>query len=111
MSETHIPAGVPTAVFDKKNHNWSNTAGLNRMFIQAQLQWANNLLASRGYLPLNEVLHMLGMEQTEEGALVGWVDAPSFEVDFGEDADAPLHGKPIPLVFNTNSTNVFRDKK
>jgi hypothetical protein len=111
MSETQIPAGVPSAVFNHKNQHWSNTAGLNRMFLQAQLHWANNILGSRGYLTLNEVLHMLGFEQTEEGALIGWVLNPSIEVDFGEEADAPLLGKPITLVFNTNSPNVFRDKK
>jgi hypothetical protein len=111
MSEMHIPAGVSSAVFDTSNSHWSRTAGLNRMFIQAQLQWANNVLASRGFLTLNEVLHVLGIEPTEEGALIGWVDRPSFEIDFGEEADAPVLGEPVHLVFNTNSNNVFRDKK
>lgn len=112
MSETHVPAGVPTAVFEPETtHYWSPVAGNNRMFLQTTRNWANDILASRGYLPLNEVLHMLGLAQTEEGALIGWIFNPPYEVDFGEEADAPLPGKPVLLTFNTNSTNVFRDKK
>jgi len=97
--------------FDTKNKNWSRTYGYNRLFLQAQQNWANNLLAARGYVTLNEALDMLSLPQTEEGATTGWVDDGRTEIDFGEEADAPPPGNSIRLRFNVNTTNVFRDKK
>lgn len=98
-------------VFDTKNPNWARTYGFNRMFLQAQQSWANDKLAARGFLTLNEVLDRLSIPPTEEGATTGWVNDGVIEVDFGEEADAPPPGNSIKLQFNVNSDNVFRDKK
>lgn len=108
MSEKQFPAGVVTARFDWNNPSWSKTYGINRMFLHAQLGYANQILADRGYLTLNEVYDMLSLPQTEQGALAGWVG--DTEVSFGEEADSPPPGSSIALVFNINSTNVFHDK-
>ena len=76
----------PYAVFyDEYSPNWEKDPELNRLFIQCQQQYANNLLRSRGHLFLNEVYDMLGVDRTKAGAVVGWVigkDGDNF-VDFG----------------------------
>ncbi len=95
--------------FDTSNSNWSRSYGNNRLFLQAQQQLANDMLAARGFVTLNEVFNMLLLPQTEYGATHGWVG--NIEVDFGEEADAPPPGNSIMLSFNINSTNVFHDKK
>jgi hypothetical protein len=94
--------------FDTSNQNWSRSYGNNRLFLQAQQNWANQLLASRGFVTLNEVFDMLTLPQTEQGATHGWTG--NIEVDFGEEADVPPPGNSIKLSFNINSTNVFRDR-
>lgn len=105
-----MPIERVEASFDSKNINWSRTYGHNRMFLQAQQGYANIMLANRGYVTLNEVFDLLGLPQTEPGALTGWVG--DIAVDFGEEADIPPIDKPaITLQFNVNSTNVFQDKK
>jgi hypothetical protein len=105
-----MPIERVEASFDSKNPRWSRTYGLNRMFLQAQQGYANQLLANRGFLTLNEVFDLLDLPQTESGALTGWVG--DIEVDFGEEADIPPTDRPsIRLQFNVNSRNVFKDMK
>lgn len=105
-----MPIARVEAIFDSSNINWSRTYGINRIFLQAQQTLANHMLHNRGFLTLNEVLDMLSLPQTEEGALTGWVG--NIEVDFGEEADIPPTDKPsVRLKFNINSQNVFHDKK
>jgi hypothetical protein len=52
---------------------WSPHVGRNVATVRAQQEWANNMLNAYGYLLLNDVYKMLGMEQTSAGAVVGWV--------------------------------------
>lgn len=94
--------------FDTRNPNWSRSYGNNRLFLQANQNYANQLLAARGYVTLNEVYEMLKLPQTEQGATSGWTG--NVEVDFGEEANISPPGDTITLSFNINSTNVFRDK-
>lgn len=102
-----MPIERVEASFTPSNKRWSRTYGVNRMFLQAQQGYANQLLANRGFLTLNEVFDMLSLPQTEEGALTGWVG--NVEVDFGEEADIPPTDRPvIKLRFNVNSHNVFK---
>jgi len=105
-----MPIKSVEASFDPSNRNWSRTYGLNRMFLQAIQNLANQMLANRGYLTLNEVYDMLDLPQTESGALTGWVGSV-VAVDFGEEADIPpIDRDSIKLRFNINSANVFKDK-
>lgn len=105
-----MPIESVEASFDYRNRNWSRTYGNNRMFLQAQQNYANVLLANRGFLTLNEVFELLDLPLTESGALAGWVG--DVEVDFGEEADIPPIDKPaVKLQFNVNSNNVFKDKQ
>jgi hypothetical protein len=70
--------------FDEGSMHWSKTVGYNRMFVQAQQDFANDLVTSRGHVLLNEVYDTLGIPRTPEGAIVGWVrgEGDGF-IDFG----------------------------
>lgn len=73
------------ALFDERNANWNPQQEYNQLFINTQQNYANDLLRARGYLFLNDVHEMLGLERTKAGQVVGWVwngDGDNF-VDFG----------------------------
>ena len=59
--------------FDEFNPNWRKDAGLNKMFLCRQQDYANDVLKCKGYLFLNDVYEMLGMPKTAAGQVVGWV--------------------------------------
>jgi hypothetical protein len=71
--------------FDEYSVNWEKDPELNRLFVQCQQNYANDLLHARGHIFLNEVYDMLGVERSQAGAVVGWVigkDGDNF-IDFG----------------------------
>lgn len=80
--------------FDEFSRHWQRDAETNRLFLQAQQNYANDLLRSRGHVFLNEVYDMLGLERSRVGAVVGWVinnPAGDQYIDFGlfnEDREA-----------------------
>lgn len=74
--------------FDESCPDWQKNADYNLSFLRAQQQYLNNMLVSRGYLFLNEVYYALGIEETKEGHVVGWLydpENPNYNnyVDFG----------------------------
>ena len=71
--------------FDAGSEHWANNAELNKLFLLAQQNYANNLLIARGHLFLNEVYDMLGLDRSCPGAVVGWVVGKEGDnyVDFG----------------------------
>ena len=74
--------------FDDGCKGWTKDPELNLLFLRRQQDAATDLLRSRGYLTLNEVYRMLGMQTTKAGVIVGWVydkDHPVGDnyVDFG----------------------------
>ena len=88
-----VKVKVPTAaggspykvLFDERNANWNSQSEYNQIFIQAQQNYANDLLRAKGHVFLNEVHSMLGLEPTKAGQIVGWVlngDGDNF-IDFG----------------------------
>ena len=88
-----VKVKVPTAVggspykvlFDERNPNWNREHEYNAIFIQAQQNYANDLLRAKGHVFLNDVHDMLGLERTRAGQIVGWVlngDGDNF-IDFG----------------------------
>jgi hypothetical protein len=96
-----------TALYDKHNPNWSEVDGQNQYFLDMCLRYTQDALQDKGFVTLNDVYDMLGLEKNEEGALSGWVG--DVEVDFG--ISGGIGGEePIELTFNINSSNVFRDK-
>ena len=74
--------------YDDGCSGWSKDPDLNRMFLKAQQQYANDKLVAQGYLFLNDVYKMLGIPDSKAGQIVGWVynpDRPEGDnyVDFG----------------------------
>ncbi len=71
--------------FDEGSGVWKKDPEVNRLFLQCQQNWANNILAMRGHLFLNEVYDWLDLERTTEGSVVGWIfngEGDNY-VDFG----------------------------
>lgn len=59
--------------FDESCPDWSKDPEYNLVFLKKQQSYANDILKSRGYLYLNEVYDMLGMQKTKAGQVVGWI--------------------------------------
>lgn len=71
--------------FDEYNMYWKKSPEYNLMFLTQIQNYANDTLKARGHIFLNEVYDMLGIQRTQEGAIVGWLrdgDKDCY-VDFG----------------------------
>lgn len=64
---------------------WEEAHMRNQFFIQCQENYANQRLAAKGHYFLNEAYDALGMERTDAGQIVGWVDngTGDNQIDFG----------------------------
>lgn len=74
-----------TYCFDETSSAWVRDAEDNKYFLLRQQDFANEKLKSKGYLFLNEVLDMVGIQRTKAGQAVGWMingDGDGY-VDFG----------------------------
>lgn len=85
-------------IFDEYNKNWSKVPHDNQHFIQSMQLYANDLLRLQGYVFLNDVYEMLGMEKSKAGQLVGWVKGHKEGerdgyIDFGVWNSGVFHGK------------------
>lgn len=71
--------------FDEYSENWSKEPEYNRLFLNCEQNWANDMLRARGHLFLNEVYRRLGLPHTTAGSVVGWRigDEGDSYVDFG----------------------------
>lgn len=71
--------------FCELSENWRNNPEYNKVFLQAQQSYFNNMLQARGHVLLNEVYDALGIERSQAGCVVGWIlskDGDNY-VDFG----------------------------
>lgn len=59
--------------FDASCEGFTKSPEYNLMFLKRQQDWANEKLRSQGYLFLNDVYGMLGMQKAPYGQIVGWV--------------------------------------
>lgn len=59
--------------FDESCSGWSKSQFHNQMFLKQQQNYANDLLKAQGYLFLNDVYKMLGMDVAPYGQVVGWI--------------------------------------
>jgi hypothetical protein len=59
--------------FDECSSCWQRDAEFNYTFLIQQQNYANEKLQRKGYLFLNEVYEMLGLQKTQAGQAVGWV--------------------------------------
>lgn len=64
--------GVYARFYDEFAKNWQPDPEANRIFLTNQERWANDKLQSNGYLFLNDVYDMLGLDRTKPGQFVGW---------------------------------------
>lgn len=102
--------------FDEHSSNWYPDPELNRLFVQCQQNYANQLLLARGHLFLNEVYDMLDIgPRTSAGQIVGWVvgdDGDNF-VDFGLFDCASsrfVNGMEQSILLDFNVDGVIMDK-
>lgn len=90
----------------------------NFFFLKAQQCAANDMLHARGHLFLNEVLDLLGMKRTTEGAVLGWLDNGDGDgyVDFGfsdyytDDLSDAQTGKIPNIHLNMNCDGLIFEK-
>lgn len=59
--------------FDASCPGFTKSPEYNLMFLKRQQDWANEKLQKQGYLFLNDVYEMLGMQKAPYGQIVGWV--------------------------------------
>jgi hypothetical protein len=101
--------------FDEHSRHWEKTPEHNRLFVQCQQNYANNLLQARGHLFLNEVYDMLDIPRSTAGQVVGWVigDEGDNYVDFGifEAANSSfVNGWERSILLDFNVDGVIYDK-
>lgn len=74
-----------TFCFDETATGWVRDAERNKFFLLRQQDYANEKLKSKGYLFLNDVLDMVGINRCRAGQTVGWMldgDGDGY-IDFG----------------------------
>lgn len=59
--------------FDDGCLGWTKDPELNLTFLKQQQNYANDRLKRKGYLFLNDVYEMLGIQPTKAGQIVGWI--------------------------------------
>lgn len=88
-SKVEVSTGVGGSpykvLFDEVNVNWNKKHEYNQLFLNAQQNYANDLLRARGHVFLNDVHDMLGLPRTKAGQIVGWVSDGTGDnyIDFG----------------------------
>lgn len=65
-------ADTYTALFDECSSAWMKDANANRIFLEHNQVYMNNILVTRGYVFLNEVCELLCIPKTPAGQVVGW---------------------------------------
>ena len=101
--------------FDEFSRHWNRDPELNRLYVQCQQNFANNLLNARGHVFLNEAYDMLGIDRSKAGAVVGWVkggDGDNY-IDFGifEAFNSPfVNGFEQSILLDFNVDGVIYDK-
>lgn len=114
---------IYSKIFDQYSDRWRRSWTPDQVFqyLRQKQREANDMLAIRKHIFLNEVYDLLGLERTEEGAVVGWIitkNNPDSFVDFGidnmpegklreilsatrnEDIQIRLHFNPDGLIYN-----------
>lgn len=105
-------------IFDEGNENFNkHSREANLTFLLGQQSYATQRLQRRGWLTLNEVYEALGLPQTPDGAVVGWVsDGADGYVDFGIfDLDSPaardfVNGYERSIVLDFNVDGLIQDR-
>lgn len=123
IKHTVVADGTPSMYarfFDETCDNWVRNAEYNKIFLQAQQSYFNQMLQARGHVFLNEVYDALGFERSQEGQVVGWFLGPEGDnyVDFGvfdnpvnpDRARAFVNGHENAILLDFNVDGVIYDK-
>lgn len=100
-----------TFCFDETAAGWVRDAESNKFFLMRQQDYANERLKARGYLFLNEVLDMVGIQRCRAGQAVGWIydeENPIGDnyVDFGM---LNIHSEPSRNFMNGLEKSIWLD--
>lgn len=100
-----------TFCFDETANGWVRDAESNKFFLMRQQDYANERLKARGYLFLNEVLDMVGIQRCRAGQAVGWIydeENPIGDnyVDFGM---LNIHSEPSRNFMNGLEKSIWLD--
>ena len=112
------PTALPAHArfFDEASPCWQKDPILNKLFIQCQEDYANDILMARGHIFLNEVYDSLGLERSSSGAMLGWVntgDEEAHRISFGLDRtynDGINSGTEQSCILDFNVDGVIYDK-
>lgn len=77
-------------IFDKRSVKWSTDAQFNLLLINSVANHANQMLARRGWISLNDVYTLLGFPLEIEAQIIGWkmgTGFVEFECEECEDHD------------------------
>lgn len=82
---------VYSKFFDQYSDRWRRSWTPEQVweYLRQKQREANDMLSIRKHIFLNEVYDLLGLDRTEEGAVVGWIltkNNPDSHVDFGLDS-------------------------
>ena len=104
--------------FDQTVSTWDPHPDYNRLFLQSQQSYWNQILQARGHVFLNEVYDSLGFDRTSAGAVVGWVlgkDEDNY-IDFGLFNDSRpevrmfINGTEEAILLDFNVSGTIYDK-
>ena len=70
-------------IFDDSCLSWTKDPEYNLMYLRTQERYANEMLNHKGYLFLNDIYKMMGMDLSKAGQVVGWIKGEGKFVDFG----------------------------
>lgn len=107
-----VAANSPyTFCFDETATGWVKDAESNKFFLMRQQDYANEKLKARGYLFLNEVLDMVGIQRCRAGQTVGWIydeknPIGDNYVDFGM---LNIHSEPARNFMNGLEKSIWLD--
>lgn len=71
--EVRVDVSPYAVFFDESCSAWTKDPESNKYFLNAQQNYANELLRSRGHMFLNDIYDMLGFPRTKAGQVVGWI--------------------------------------
>lgn len=122
VKHTRVAEGMPSQYarfFDELSSQHKKDPEINRIFLNAQQAYFNDLLKVRGHVFLNEVYDALDIERSSAGQIVGWVlgkDGDNF-VDFGifDNVANPhvrdfVNGREHSILLDFNVDGVIYDK-
>jgi hypothetical protein len=100
--------------FDEASRQWKKDPELNRLFVQCQQNYMNQLLQTRGHVFLNEVYDALDIERSKQGQSVGWVLGGNGDnhIDFGvyeAHSAAFVNGREKSILLDFNVDGVILD--